>query len=610
MSEDALAREVSEVTRSWWLVAVMGVLSVVAGIVVLAKPGDSLATLAVIAGIFILVDGLAELVAALATRTEGRGLVAVLGVLSVVVGLLLIRHPIHGVTAVALLLGLWLVAAGVVRLIGAFEEPEHRGRRIASAPGPRRRRRRHRGQPAHRLRDARARGGPGLHRLRPEPARPRLEPARRAGAGPAGRSDPRAELSPRRRRAAAALAVLAGVLLALAGLLAYVHSEVADERAFAGRLVAALDDPAVRAVVADRSVDALVARGAADVLAVRPLATAAVGALVGTPAFGRVAARAAADVHRQVAGGRPEVVLRLDRAAPVLQDALRGVSPRLAARTDAGARPVIATLGRGDGLTALRRVLDVSAWWWAVLLGAAAAAAAAVRVGRDARRTLGALGLALAAAGAAVAALEVGARSTVAARAAPAPGRPPTADADAVAATWTALFGDLRTAALVGDRRRPGRRRSWPGRCPGPGPRRRPPSAGAGARTAGAGTAGTPAPGGPRRRRGARGARRGAHGRRAARRRRPVGAAGDRRRAPGRCDGSVALCGRRLDDVVFAGTHNSYAAADEPGWLFANQRHGIARQLDAGIRALLLDVHAGVRDPATGRVGPTSAPRA
>lgn len=133
MSEDALAREVSEVTRSWWLVAVMGVLSVVAGIVVLAKPGDSLATLAVIAGIFILVDGLAELVAALGTRTEGRGLVAVLGVLSVVVGLLLIRHPIHGVTAVALLLGLWLVAAGVVRLIGAFEDPEHRGRRIASA---------------------------------------------------------------------------------------------------------------------------------------------------------------------------------------------------------------------------------------------------------------------------------------------------------------------------------------------------------------------------------------------------------------------------------------------------------------------------------------------
>jgi uncharacterized membrane protein HdeD (DUF308 family) len=133
VSEDALAREVSEITRTWWLVALMGVLSVVAGVVVLAKPGDSLATLAVITGIFILIDGLAELVMALFTRREGRGLVAVLGVLSAIVGLLLIRHPIQGVTAVALLLGVWLVAAAVVRLVGAFEDPARRGRRLAAA---------------------------------------------------------------------------------------------------------------------------------------------------------------------------------------------------------------------------------------------------------------------------------------------------------------------------------------------------------------------------------------------------------------------------------------------------------------------------------------------
>jgi hypothetical protein len=60
------------------------------------------------------------------------------------------------------------------------------------------------------------------------------------------------------------------------------------------------------------------------------------------------------------------------------------------------------------------------------------------------------------------------------------------------------------------------------------------------------------------------------------------------------CDGSAAICAKRLDQVVFPGTHNSYAAADEPGWHFANQRFGIGRQLDDGIRALLLDVHYGV----------------
>ena len=71
---------------------------------------------------------------------------------------------------------------------------------------------------------------------------------------------------------------------------------------------------------------------------------------------------------------------------------------------------------------------------------------------------------------------------------------------------------------------------------------------------------------------------------------------------PMTCNGSAALCHRRLDQVVFAGTHNSFAASDQPGWYFANQRYGISRQLRDGIRALLIDVHFGVRDAANGRV--------
>jgi hypothetical protein len=68
------------------------------------------------------------------------------------------------------------------------------------------------------------------------------------------------------------------------------------------------------------------------------------------------------------------------------------------------------------------------------------------------------------------------------------------------------------------------------------------------------------------------------------------------------CNGVAGLCDRRLDEVVFPGTHNSFAASDEPGWYFANQTYPISRQLDDGIRALLIDVHFGVYDPATGRV--------
>ena len=68
------------------------------------------------------------------------------------------------------------------------------------------------------------------------------------------------------------------------------------------------------------------------------------------------------------------------------------------------------------------------------------------------------------------------------------------------------------------------------------------------------------------------------------------------------CNGAAALCERRLDEVVFPATHNSFAAYAEPGWYFANQRYGISRQLEDGIRALLIDVHFGVYDPSSGRV--------
>jgi hypothetical protein len=70
----------------------------------------------------------------------------------------------------------------------------------------------------------------------------------------------------------------------------------------------------------------------------------------------------------------------------------------------------------------------------------------------------------------------------------------------------------------------------------------------------------------------------------------------------GECNGSPALCRRRLDAVAFAATHNSYAAAEEPGWFFANQLYGIERQLRDGIRAFLIDIHYGVGDEESGRV--------
>jgi len=125
--------ELRALTWGWWLALLIGVVSIVAGIIVILKPSNSLSTLAVVIGIFILIDGIVAIVAAIAGDTEGRGMLAVIGALSVIAGVLLIRHPLGGVRAVALLLGIWLIAAGVVRFIGAFAYPGHRIWRIVVA---------------------------------------------------------------------------------------------------------------------------------------------------------------------------------------------------------------------------------------------------------------------------------------------------------------------------------------------------------------------------------------------------------------------------------------------------------------------------------------------
>jgi uncharacterized membrane protein HdeD (DUF308 family) len=134
MSAETFVREEArELTWGWWLLLLVGALSIAAGVIVLFKPGDSLATLAVISGIFLLADGIVEVAAALMRGTENRGLTALLGVLTVVVGVMLIRHPIAGVVAVALLIGIWLITVGVVRFIAAFAEEDRNGWQIAAA---------------------------------------------------------------------------------------------------------------------------------------------------------------------------------------------------------------------------------------------------------------------------------------------------------------------------------------------------------------------------------------------------------------------------------------------------------------------------------------------
>jgi hypothetical protein len=460
-----------------------------------------------------------------------------------------------------------------------------------------------------------------------------------------------------RRRASVALVALTSFVLAGTALCGYTRWEIVDSQAFSSRAAAALDDREVRAVLADRIVDALTRRQAPNALVVRPVAVAAVAALADTPPFRRAFERAIRARHETLFAGDERFVLRLIPDDSLLADlapiVFRKASTALG--RDVGL-PLVALDPREFELRAARGIAGFAGWWWPLVALSLLAAGACAALAASVRGALVSLGVALAGAGLLVAAAVAGLGAFVAAHAAQAVELSDESERRAVGALWAALFGDLRTAALFGaaggaavaalatgppvaDRLAATARRArataatpgaWArrgravvmlalgaalllepalvvriaavaagallalvgvatlaGGAVGPTQRAsgRPPStlllatvvAGVAAATVAAVALVLPAP------------------------RATIDGAASAGVAAA-CNGSAALCDRRLDQVVFPATHNSYAAARQPGWFFANQRYGIARQLRDGIRGFLVDVHYGVADPESGRI--------
>ncbi len=57
------------------------------------------------------------------------------------------------------------------------------------------------------------------------------------------------------------------------------------------------------------------------------------------------------------------------------------------------------------------------------------------------------------------------------------------------------------------------------------------------------------------------------------------------------CNGHAALCGRRYDEVAYATTHNAMSS-EEGRFTGPNQHFALWRQMEDGVRGLMLDVHA------------------
>lgn len=445
-----------------------------------------------------------------------------------------------------------------------------------------------------------------------------------------------------------AMIVVSVVLAIVALALSYAGRALLRPQPFADRAVAALRQPAVSDEVADRLADAVVGSGSGDLATVRPLVRAATGSIVSSPAFLALLRRAVFEAHVAVVQRDDHAMaVNVADAGVLVAALLRRFAPAAARTVNAERAEHLLTLEPGDGvLAAVRTARRVYALAWVLALIALLLAVAAIWQSRARHRTVRRLGIGLALGGLVLVALyTIG--GAVAAQLAPS-GR-----GAVVTALWQVFLGGLRVqalwataagavvAALASERLRP----AQVAEIPWQGWRRLSGSDGAGVTRTGLAAAvaliaagiaillepdavlrvAVLAVGALLLYRGVEGVLRWGVARYAgavtssslglARARRALRLApvvlgvaalgavatvivtggGDEAPAatPTTCNGFAALCGRPLNDVALAATHNSMASVTIPTFLFGQQDGTIADQLDFGIHGLLIDTYYG-----------------
>ncbi|MGN6681415.1 MAG: HdeD family acid-resistance protein [Streptosporangiaceae bacterium] len=118
---------VARVGKHWGWVLAFGIVTVLLGIIALAWPGRTLIVVAVLFGAQLIVMGIFRFVNAIATDElpgSSRVLLALLGVLSLIVGLYAVRHLLVTLFALVVLLGIFWVVSGAIELFMALSHRE------------------------------------------------------------------------------------------------------------------------------------------------------------------------------------------------------------------------------------------------------------------------------------------------------------------------------------------------------------------------------------------------------------------------------------------------------------------------------------------------------
>ncbi|MBF9073939.1 HdeD family acid-resistance protein [Streptacidiphilus fuscans] len=126
LSGDILPGPLQQLARSaWQIVMVLGVLTLALGVVVLVWPKESLRVVGVLFGLYLLIVGVFQLVAAFGTHvsTALRVMAFISGALSILLGLFCFRGALESILLLALWIGIGWLFRGITHTMAAVSDP-------------------------------------------------------------------------------------------------------------------------------------------------------------------------------------------------------------------------------------------------------------------------------------------------------------------------------------------------------------------------------------------------------------------------------------------------------------------------------------------------------
>lgn len=126
---------VAAIGRNWWLLLVLGIVSIIIGIAMIARPAGSTWVLAILLAIYLVVSGIVSLVRAFSHGLTGgyRALLIISGIIGLLLGLLMLRFaPEEKIEILGIFVGVWFLFSGVMQLVTSSSQPEGKGWSIFS----------------------------------------------------------------------------------------------------------------------------------------------------------------------------------------------------------------------------------------------------------------------------------------------------------------------------------------------------------------------------------------------------------------------------------------------------------------------------------------------